>query len=393
MKRLEARWLVLIAIALLLPVLALELGARALYFVKEGLNPYYLTYGFVDDIGTHSTQYDGYTKFPPNSVQHYVLTPTETIEMQINSDGFRNPFEFERPKPPGVFRIVSMGASSTFGYTDRDDETYPVYLAGLLNADGAATRYEVYNLGIPHFRLEEILALARAELAALEPDVVTLYAGYNNSMVFKARSEGSALYRLKDWFYAHSVAWRGIHPMVAEMYYKLTRALNRDIVGVPNLMIPVTVGPDQVEHTRERIRNEFGEELAEFADVVRATGARLVLVTQSYTLHGLQFGLQDRWRTYQQEVDYVETQLSKTGEIPAPYSTLLAHRDLMEEFRDWAEHHDAVLVEGISALDPDRSQNMATFVHLSPAGNRRLAAAIHAGLIESGIVAVAPDTP
>jgi hypothetical protein len=392
-KRLEARWFAVIAIALLLPVAALELGARAFYFVKEGFNPYYLTYGVVADIGTHSTEYQGYTKFPANSVQHYVMSATKTIEMQINADGFRNPFDFETPKPAGVTRIVSMGASSTFGYTGQDDETYPVELAAKLNGRApSGRRFEVFNLGIPHFRIEEIVALARAELAALEPDIVTLYAGYNNSMVYKARTEGSTLYRLKDWIYGHSVAWRGIHPMVAELYYRLTQALNRDVVGVPNLMIPVTIDRSKVDETRQQIRSEFAAQLREFSGIVEAAGARLVLVTQSYTLHGLQFGLNDRWRSYAQEVAHVESMLTDTGEIPAPFTTLLAHRDLMTEFETWAAQNQLTLVDGIGALDGDREAMMATFVHLTPAGNERLAAAIHRALIADG-TATGPARP
>ena len=52
------------------------------------------------------------------------------------------------------------------------------------------------NLGIPHFRIQNILAMARAELPALDPDLITLYAGYNNSMVVEDRER--RLGRLSD---------------------------------------------------------------------------------------------------------------------------------------------------------------------------------------------------
>jgi len=380
------RWLFLVGVAFALPVVVLEVGARALLFVTDGFNPYYLSYGFVDDIGTHSTEYDGYTKFAPNSVQHYVVSADETIEMQINSDGFRNSFDFREPKPDGVFRIVAMGASSTFGYTDHDDETYPVALARRLNTSYPGRRFEVLNLGIPHFRLEEIVALAEAELRALEPDLVTLYAGYNNSMVYKPRSEGSRLYRLKDWLYEHSVAWRSVHPMVAELYYELTRALNRDLVGVPNLMIPVTVDRTQVDHTRAQIRQGYRAALREFVELVRSSGAIPVLISQGYTLHGQQFGLTGGWQSYRDEVARVEARLDRDGEIPAPFATLLAHRDLMDDLAAFAQDNGLLLVDGIGALDADRSEMMATFVHLTPAGNERLARAIHAALVAGGLL-------
>lgn len=78
--------------------------------------------------------------------------------------------------------MVTLGASSTFGYYTRDDETYPHYLERYLSQRLAAgSRAEVINLGIPHLRSEEILALFRAEGLPLDPDVVTVYLGANDS--------------------------------------------------------------------------------------------------------------------------------------------------------------------------------------------------------------------
>jgi len=42
-------------------------------------------------------------------------------------------------------------------------------------------------------------------------------------------------------------------------------------------------------------------------------------------------------------------------------------------------------VEGIQLLDVDRSHNMASMVHLTPAGNRRLATGILEAVARSGV--------
>ena len=97
-----------------------------MYF-REGRNPYYLTFGFVPDTEYHSAELAGYTKYQPRRPLHQKVGD-ETIEMAINGDGFRGPRDFERPKPAGRFRIAVLGESSTFGYLNRDTETYPVQL-------------------------------------------------------------------------------------------------------------------------------------------------------------------------------------------------------------------------------------------------------------------------
>lgn len=44
-------------------------------------------------------------------------------------------------------------------YFNKDDETYPVYFEDMLNGAGIDRRLEVIDLGIPHLRSENILAL------------------------------------------------------------------------------------------------------------------------------------------------------------------------------------------------------------------------------------------
>jgi hypothetical protein len=74
----------------------------------------------------------GYLKYRPHQQRFIRDALGERHQARINSRGFRGD-EFETAKAPGVYRIVALGASSTFGYHDRDDETYPVYLEGQLN--------------------------------------------------------------------------------------------------------------------------------------------------------------------------------------------------------------------------------------------------------------------
>jgi hypothetical protein len=162
--------------------------------------------------------------------------------------------------------------------------------------------------------------------------------------------------------------------------------LKRDLVGLPHLGLPIELPTERVTALREAARSEFREDLDSLATVVEEMGATLVPITQSFTLRRLRGGLQDRWRPYWEEVAYVDSLLAANGHIPAPYVTLLIHRDIVEEIRAVAERRGLFVIDGISALDKDRELVMGSFVHLTLEGNSRLATAIEAGLAEATLL-------
>ncbi len=349
-----------LAVIYFMLVFLFEVGARLLFFATDNFNPYYLTFGLVPDIEQHSAEHDGYTKFQPNTIYHYKSSPTKTIDMKINGDGFRGLDEFTKPKPPETFRIVSMGASSTFGLTDEDDETYPYLLQKRIREQSQIPHGEAFNLGVPHYRMDNIVALADHELAALEPDVVTLYSGYNNSMVVQAPTNVGGLYNFKNWLKAHSVAYRGLHPRIATIYGRLSGIFNRNLGGTPTLNLPIQLEREDIARLRQSMREEYRGYVVHLADLANEIGATLVLVTQSYTLRQLPSSrLAGDWQPYADEVAHVEGLLEEDGTLLAPYSTLLIHRDLMDELRAVAAERGLPLVEGITVLDPDRDQMMS----------------------------------
>ena len=169
--------LTLIVIISVVTALMIEVGARVVFAVKVG--PKALLYGTSyqrskevkqenHTVQQHESELGGYSKYFPNEekIDHSPLTG-ETFPVTINSHGFRGR-EFTKAKQPGVVRIVTLGASSTFGYYDKDDETYPHFLQQRLNEVGPR-RFEVINLGIPHLWSDQILALFLAEGCPYSP--------------------------------------------------------------------------------------------------------------------------------------------------------------------------------------------------------------------------------
>ncbi|NMB75667.1 MAG: hypothetical protein GYA21_11135 [Myxococcales bacterium] len=90
------------------------------------------------------------------------------VEYRINSRGFRGP-EVEIPKPQGVFRILLLGDSRTFGYGVPLEKHFSSVLQGYFRAT------EVVNLGVSGYGVDQSLLALRQDGFAYQPDLVVLY--------------------------------------------------------------------------------------------------------------------------------------------------------------------------------------------------------------------------
>ena len=122
-----------VALKLGLVVLFLEVALRAATWFAYGRDPYYLLYGFQGavsqvNVSPWSVFTGRHYKYPPNyALRGAAGQAGETAH--TNALGFRGP-DFEPVKPPGTLRVFCMGGSSTFGFHNDDDETYPRLPAG-----------------------------------------------------------------------------------------------------------------------------------------------------------------------------------------------------------------------------------------------------------------------
>lgn len=127
---------------------------------------------------------------PSISIHH--TTPEYRIGIRTNSMGIRADREFAFPKPEGVFRIVGLGDSNTFGYGNEVEDTYLARLEHLLREKGIDT--EVINLGVAgHGTAEQLIMLTEMGLK-FDPDLVIL-GYYPNDIGDNTRSK---LYVLND---------------------------------------------------------------------------------------------------------------------------------------------------------------------------------------------------
>lgn len=101
---------------------------------------------------------------------------------EVNSRGFRGR-ELEMPKPAGVFRVLTLGDSSTWDSNVSGTEaTWPVQLEERLNEGlpAGGPRFDVVNGGVPGYTSMESLLNFLWRGLSVDPDAFVLYQGYTD---------------------------------------------------------------------------------------------------------------------------------------------------------------------------------------------------------------------
>src|SRR5688572_1420612 len=99
----------------------------------------------------------------------------------LNAVGTRGP-EIDRRKPAGTLRVVTAGASETFGLYESSDREYPRQLEDSLRASVAGSscrdifrNVEVVNTALPGMSLPTVVLDLQHRIATLAPDYVVYY--------------------------------------------------------------------------------------------------------------------------------------------------------------------------------------------------------------------------
>lgn len=315
----------------------------------------------------------GYSKYFPNEVKATRGADEEAwYDVQINNQGFRGP-DFEIEKAPETVRILTLGSSSTFGYRNNDEQTYPAQLQEVLDQTGGDTKYEVINFAIPHAVTDNIVAMLLAEGLALSPDVLTLYAGANDSAVV-AEIDPGPIDAARLWLRQTSLA----------ADFVLTAAGVVEGGGARNW-------GDEIARTRSAIYLENVEKLERLS---RENGIRLIVTTQQVQSDMFPRG-ERRGVTYTDEVEKLRDSVASgqlgsgtrqgdlAGRVGAPEVAqvteqlepariMLVHDVIMRDLKEWAATADVEFVDIRSALD-DRRDLLVSWVHLHPDANRVVA--------------------
>ncbi|MFM7735220.1 MAG: SGNH/GDSL hydrolase family protein [Alphaproteobacteria bacterium] len=422
----------LVAGFLALNLLVLEFATRAWFAWRLG--PRILAYGtrwhrsepskdaFKWSVQSHQNDFGDFKAYDPAALGYSKYFPgdkkwtdspdrAERWPVRINNQGFRGA-DFEIEKAPGTIRILTTGASSTFGYHDRDDETYPFLLEReLQRRAGPGRRVEVINFAIPHAMTDNVLAMFLAEGVRLQPDVVTFYEGANDAAVIEPRPGTTPARSLRQRLADRS--------LLAALY---------DSVAPPPDADELDVAWWWSDDLAKRRSEHFLGNLKRFADECAKRGIKLVVATQQFQ-STLLTPEQRRATTYDAEVEIIRRKaaagemgpasrsvlvggkpgevtdlvldLRKAGQDPMaarhlagfdPPRAMLVHARLMDDVRTWAGSPGSgvTLVDTIRALDPHRDW-MVNWVHLDGRANAVIAEALADAIAPMLGLAAAPE--
>lgn len=303
----------------------------------------------------HENHQAGYSKYFPNQKRTDVDTNGVPFDVTINGKGFRGA-DYEIEKQPDTLRILTLGASSTFGFGNRDEETYPFILQEFLTERlnrapcGGKTHAEVINLGIPHLNSIQIAELFAAEGLAYQPDAVTVYTGYNNTL---GLGQGETL---KAW----SRTWLVIN------FIRVARQQSSQISG------------SQIHGEIETRTRSFVAGLENILTVARKQDVAVLPITQQVRALPTETILQQHL-TYDDEMDVLEKKLISDGNLSPIEGKVLIHQSLTRALRHWAQENNLELIDGIDLLNQHRYL-LTSYVHLAPLANELIALAIADGL-------------
>lgn len=371
----------------------LELGARAVLAVVVG--PDVLWFGtpyccgpdnrkIIDAVGlikdaqatahtvsVHENSSAGYSKYFPNQKRLDYDQNYNAFEVTINKYGFRGE-EFTIEKADDTIRVVTLGASSTFGYHNRDNETYPVYLENILNTSRCG-KFEVINLGIPHLTSGQILALFEAEGMPLKPDVVTFYEGVNDAaavvMYLRLWEDISILYKIIGRVKSH------VFPLFRN--WSIVFAFLDNVVDYDFEVYRF----EDVGHILEERKKRFVGNLQSIKELAEGSGT--IFIVSSQPAKSTRIPREKiRGVTYWEENELLKSGLSEGGRITLAELYFLIHGELMRAEAQWAKTHDVRFVDAISRMD-DRRDHLLNWVHLTPEGNQIVAQSYSEKILEA----------
>jgi lysophospholipase L1-like esterase len=302
--------------------------------------------------------------------------------VRINRFGLRGP-DFELAPRPGVFRLVAMGESSTFGFMVDDAQAYPVRLQEILVQRLGPDAVEVINAGLPYYTTEDMSILLQQLVRKMEPDLVTFYIGYNDATLLtrlllerRMRADAGALP-------AAAIDVRTFLLERSLVLNRLARRLEARLRGfaVTEGRFP-PLSTDEAEEVLDGVEREFAHRVQALHRQACALGIDHAFVSQLHAPLNMWDGTMEagddpfdflvpeaRGGTYYTYAAALRDQLAREGlDQPVEVFWYAHHR-----VNDWLLGQPGLrTLDFVRSIDGDWSR-LATLVHLNAAGNEALA--------------------
>ncbi|MBI2880125.1 MAG: SGNH/GDSL hydrolase family protein [Candidatus Tectomicrobia bacterium] len=282
---------------------------------------------------------------------HLLRSGTRTVRgpageetIRVNRLGFRGP-EVRREKAPGVYRVVALGGSSTFGAMNSEETTYPALLQALLDRRFPG-RFEVINAGVPGLAPAHLVPLLRREVLPLRPDLLVVMSVFNHYFVTTQASWRRPLIRLRSLLEGRSV-----------LFLTLSEKLT------------YFTGGDSLFGRLFVLFADYRGYLEEMIGLAESAGSRVFLVKEPILPRG------------------------KTGKSLVPGSTASEqgweprfYRKVLRLLDDTARSRGAVVVDASTLTGGFPLAMFYDVVHLTPEGNRYLAERVLEAMRRAGML-------
>lgn len=255
MARLSTRKKLFFAVLMTVTFVALAEGVCRLYFwVRSGTA--------VEDAVVD--------RFHP---MRYDLVPGQSLPAngpiaRINNVGLRGP---DADTPKKRTRVLCLGDSATFGYAPdvTDDRTYPAQLAAQLERSHPG-KFEVLNAGRPSFSTLDCLGYFSYKAASLEPDIVVLMMGWNDTHLACPLDRPPERKLLPAW-----VESSGLMKMASLI---LSKFVKPGPPSVSDLRTRLKALPKPTNHLSKAVFDGNERVLADLARLCKDHGAKPILV-------------------------------------------------------------------------------------------------------------------
>jgi len=106
------------------------------------------------------------------------------IIYKTNSFGFRD-YEFRREHPKNLYRIIAVGDSVTFGWSEYCHQTYPKVLERRLRQQKQIhlNQFEVYNMGVDGYNTLQEVELVKSRALHFQPDLIIIGYVLNDTQI------------------------------------------------------------------------------------------------------------------------------------------------------------------------------------------------------------------
>ncbi len=320
-------------------------------------------------------QFDKPSLFQPHPYVGYILSPGAAsppgsiLNFSVNAMGFRGE-NISLSKPARTFRIACLGGSTTYGSADKGDATtWPAQLEQELNnslpAGSPYKSVEVINAGVVGYTSMESFVNFKMRVMPLEPDLVILYHGINDARVID-RPDFQPDYSHVRMPWVRPVASRSDVLFGWSHLYGWIRG-QASIPTVDDATMKPFLGERLAESEERTGLTTWRRTLTELTSLARGNGVHVMLTSFAYTRE-----LKHRKKWMLSAFRVVDKMNAITEELARNLDTL---------FTD------------VSEAVGTRQGFFVDSVHLSAAGNRRIARAVGQEIGEAGLLAKQGSAP